>query len=90
MFPTQIILSTGRLKLSGILKIVSTSKGRNKDFRVSTFHLLVSSSIKAKIIGKSSNDRGGDITLYVVGVGSHLLDPILDFGESWYIKCRDW
>ena len=63
MFPTQIILSTGRLKLSGILKIVSNSKGRNKDFRVSNFNLLVSSSIKAETIGKSSKSQEGEITL---------------------------
>ena len=53
-----------------MFRIVSASKGRNIARISSTFHLLVSWSIRVETIVKSSKGLGGEMTLYVVGVGS--------------------
>ena len=54
-----------------MFRIVPASKGRNTSWISSNFH-LVSWSIRAETIGKSSKGLGGEMTLYVVGVGSYL------------------
>jgi len=51
LLSTQITLSLGRLSLKGMLRIMLASKGRNKAFIKSAFHLLLSGSIKADTIG---------------------------------------
>ena len=74
--PTQIILSLGRLLLRGMFNIVFALEGRNRDLTKSIFHLLVSLSISVDTIGKSLKSFGGEITLYVEGVGNHLSSQI--------------
>lgn len=71
LFLVHISLSSGKLKLKGILKIASASNGRNKEWITLTFHQWVSSLIRDETIGKSTNSLIGEITLYVDGVGSH-------------------
>ena len=55
-----------------MFRIVSASKGRNTARISLTFHLLVSWFVRAETIVKSSKGLGGEMTLYVVEVGSHL------------------
>ena len=47
-------------------------KGKKREWTISAFQHLVSSSMREEIIGKSSKSLGGLHTLYIVGVGSHL------------------
>ena len=56
-----------------MLRIVSTSKGRKILSNLSFLYLLVSMSMSADTIGQSPQSFCGDMTLYVVGVGIHLL-----------------
>ena len=72
LFLVHISLSSGRVKLKGILKIASASDGRNKEWIILTFHHRVSSSMRDETMGKSANSLTGETTLYVDGVGSHL------------------
>ena len=56
--------------------MVSASKGKNRVLIKSAFHLFVSSSIWEETIGKSSKTWGGEHTLYMDGVRSHLSSQI--------------
>ena len=76
LFPIQIILSSGRLWLNGILRIKSSSKGRKVALTMSTLHHFVTGSMREETIGNWGILFGGEITLYVDGVGSHLSSHI--------------
>ena len=51
LFPNQIILSSGRLWLKGIFRIVSASKGRKVARIKFTLHHFVIGSMREETIG---------------------------------------
>ena len=63
LFLIQIILSSGRLWLKGILRIKSASKGRKVALTMSTLHQLVIGSMREETIGNLGISFGGEITL---------------------------
>ena len=61
--PNQIILSSRRLWLKGIFRIVSALKGRKVAFNVFTLHHFVIGSMREETIGNWAVSFGGEMTL---------------------------
>ena len=68
----QTCLSSGSLELEAIPCITSTSWGRKSLWTRSFFHAPTSASISTSIVALSGQSEGGETTLWVDGVGSHL------------------
>ena len=63
LFPIQISLSSGRLRLRGTFRIASASKGRKVDLIILDLHPFVSGSMREDTIGKIGRLVGGEMTL---------------------------